>query len=136
MARTLLIADEGGLIWVADGVYYPDVGVTQVDNAITSTFELLDNVILLYGGFDPGSGIDEFQERDWETYKTVLSGDLEQNDIIDAYGVVTDTENISGKNAYIKKRLRQKQRNPERHRFGKNNGGRSRQKVSRNFLQI
>jgi hypothetical protein len=31
---------------------------------------------------------------------TILSGDIDQNDITDPYGVVTDTANIVGENAY------------------------------------
>ena len=36
--------------------------------------------------------------RDWETYPTVLSGDIDGNDVTDARGVVTDTANIVGRN--------------------------------------
>ncbi|GAH39046.1 unnamed protein product, partial [marine sediment metagenome] len=33
----------GGEIWVAAGVYYPDQGYGQIDNAVDSTFVLADN---------------------------------------------------------------------------------------------
>jgi uncharacterized repeat protein (TIGR01451 family) len=95
----LTAAISGTQIWVAEGVYYPDEGIGQINDSVTSTFVLTDGVAL-YGGFDPGSGVEEFTERDWETYITVLSGDLEQNDITDTHGVVLTTTNIVDSNAY------------------------------------
>ena len=38
--------------------------------------------------------------RDWVTNVTVLSGDVDNNDITDANGVITTTTNIQGDNAY------------------------------------
>jgi uncharacterized repeat protein (TIGR01451 family) len=90
-------ASSGDEIWVAEGVYYPDQGTEQIDNAVTSTFALKPGVTL-YGGFPSGGSA--FDARDWETYVTVLSGDLEGNDTTDAHGVVTDTDNVAGANAY------------------------------------
>ena len=88
----LVIAQPGHEIWVAQGVYYP------APNALdrTATFELQDGVPL-YGGF---TGMEtEREQRDWEANVTVLSGDLDRNDIT-TNGVVTDTANIAGDNAY------------------------------------
>ena len=102
LQSALSVAVSGDEIWVAEGVYYPDQGVGQVEDAVTSTFILMDGVAI-YGGFDPGSGVDEMAERDWETYVTVLSGDVDyetQPDATDPHGVVTDTANIAGDNAY------------------------------------
>jgi predicted outer membrane repeat protein/parallel beta-helix repeat protein len=84
-------------IWVAEGVYYPDEGFGQTDDTRSSVFELKTGVAL-YGGFDPSSGVDEFADRDWATYPTVLSGDLAQDDHADPTGVVTDTDNLIGNN--------------------------------------
>ena len=95
----LTAAGAGNEIWVAEGVYYPDEGAGQVDNDRLSTFQLVDGVAL-YGGFAPQSGADEWGERDWEAHITVLSGDLDGNDGVDTYGVVTDTAAITGTNAY------------------------------------
>ena len=75
-------AVSGYEIWVAEGIYYPDEGFGQTNDDITSTFVLTDGVAL-YGGFDPGSGVDTFSQRDWETYVTVLSGDIDENDTTD-----------------------------------------------------
>jgi hypothetical protein len=93
----LTSAISGTQIWVAEGVYYPDEGVGQINDAVTSTFELTDGVAL-YGGF---TGTEtSLDERDWKTYITVLSGDLEQDDLTDSMGVVTTTSNITGSNSY------------------------------------
>jgi hypothetical protein len=84
-------------IWVAEGVYYPDEGAGQIDDDIWADFTLT-NSVELYGGF---AGDEKFRsQRDWQEYVTVLSGDLDQNDTTDAHGVVTDTANIMGTNAY------------------------------------
>lgn len=85
-------AGNGDEIWVASGVYTPGV-------ARTDTFTLSAGVAM-YGGFPPGGGDGTFQARDWETYVTVLSGDIGGDDGTDASGVVTDTANIVGDNAY------------------------------------
>lgn len=89
--------DGGGDIWVAVGVYYPDEGIGQINDALTSTFKLTDNVAL-FGGFIPGD--DAFSDRDWENNVTVLSGDIEGNDTTDPNGVVLTTTDITGENAY------------------------------------
>ncbi|RMG92899.1 MAG: hypothetical protein D6706_16115, partial [Chloroflexi bacterium] len=84
-------------IWVAKGVYYPDEGAGQTDGYDFSTFTLNNN-IALYGGF---AGTETaLSERDVAANVTVLSGDIDQNDTTDANGVVTDTANIVGPNAY------------------------------------
>ena len=84
-------------IWVAEGVYYPDEGAGQTNDSVSSRFNLRDN-LELYGGF---AGDEVLRShRDWEVHVTVLSGDLDQNDTTDAHGVVTNTANITGTNAY------------------------------------
>jgi hypothetical protein len=87
----------GGEIWVAEGVYYPDVGSGQSDNNPQSTFVLV-NGVTLYGGFDTDDI--HMAERDWETNITVLSGDIDKNDVVDENGVVVDWNQIDGENAY------------------------------------
>jgi predicted outer membrane repeat protein len=83
-------AQCGHEIWVAEGVYYPGVDVT-------STF-MLTNGVTLYGGFAATETLRT--QRDWTAHVNVLSGDIDQNDITDAHGVVTTTANITGSNAY------------------------------------
>ena len=93
----LAAAGSGDEIWVAAGVYYPDEGEGQVDNDTNATFELGSGVAL-YGSFAGGESSRD--ERAWETNVTVLSGDVEQNDVTDASGVVTDTANVIGANSH------------------------------------
>ena len=83
-------ASSGDEIWVAAGIYYP--GTVRTD-----TFALPDGVTL-YGGF-AGTESDR-QERDWQQHLSILSGDIDQNDITDPTGVVTTTDRIVGDNAY------------------------------------
>lgn len=85
-----------GEIWVAKGVYYPDQGSGQVDNAVSSSFKLHDDVAL-YGGFETGDK--SLSDRDWKVNLTVLSGDIDGDDITDSNGVVKSTGNIKGNNA-------------------------------------
>jgi predicted outer membrane repeat protein len=79
--------ESGDQIWVAQGIYYPG-------SVATNSFLLKDDVAL-YGGFPSGSS--DWNQRDWIAYPTILSGDIEKNDITDG-GVVTDTVNIIGTN--------------------------------------
>ena len=88
----------GAEIWVAEGVYYPDEGLTQVNGDRSSTFELKQGVTI-YGGFDGTENL--LEERDWVHNVTVLSGDLAKNDTVNANGVVVEPEDIVGTdNAY------------------------------------
>src|SRR5690606_14333708 len=86
----LRLAYEGSEIWVAAGIYTP--GASPSDS-----FHIPPGVSL-YGGF--AGTEDELEERDWEASPTVLSGDIDGNDKVDGRGVVTDTANIKGDNAY------------------------------------
>ncbi len=74
-------------IWVAGGVYYPDEGLTVTDNDSIESFYLIEGVNM-YGGFDGigAGGVGGVREqflfqRDYTLYKTVLSGDITQDDI-------------------------------------------------------
>lgn len=88
--RTALTnAVSGDEIWIKTGVHYPGAG--------SGDSFTLKNGVALYGGF-AGNETNRDQ-RNWQTRLTVLSGDLEGNDLTDANGVVTDTANINGSNA-------------------------------------
>jgi parallel beta-helix repeat protein len=86
------VAQAGDEIWVAAGIYKPAPGTE-----VWLNFGLMSDVEL-YGGF-PGNG-GGWEQRDPETHVTVLSGDIDNNDITDANGVIVDTANIVGANSY------------------------------------
>ena len=61
-------ATSGDEIWVADGTYYP-----TDDTDRDSSFNLVEGVGV-YGGFAGTESSSD--DRDWETYETILSGDI------------------------------------------------------------
>jgi len=75
---------SGDEIWVATGTYKPDQdegsNVTAGDR--NATFELI-NGVSLYGGFPIGGGT--WEERDPNQHKTILNGDLNDDDEISYY---------------------------------------------------
>jgi hypothetical protein len=92
---------NGGIdyeIWVAAGIYYPDVDSDgdHLEDERDESFEILYNNVQLYGGFVGSEG--GCGGRDWEANPTILSGDIDQNDVT-AAGVVTDAQGIQGSNA-------------------------------------
>lgn len=105
LQTAMAAASSGTEIWVVEGIYYPDEGAGQTDNDRNATFNLMDGVAV-YGGF---AGTEtERTERNWETHVTVLSGDIEQNDLPfapaedsdDDPATPTQTDHIIGDNAY------------------------------------
>lgn len=93
-------------LWVAAGEYFPDVGAAVTADDPLASFHLVEG-IQLYGGFDgigPG-GVGGAQEtlldaRDYDTNKTILSGDLLQDDTDpNADGVITKAAHINGANS-------------------------------------
>jgi uncharacterized repeat protein (TIGR01451 family)/fimbrial isopeptide formation D2 family protein len=90
------IATCGDEIWVAEGVYTP------TNTAGPAATFALTNCVALYGGFSGYGGLSETlrSQRDWTAHVTVLSGDLDGNDAKNEDGVITDTANITGTNAY------------------------------------
>jgi hypothetical protein len=74
----LVAAIRDDEIWVAEGIYKPDEGGGKTPGDRTATFQLVKGVNI-YGGF---SGTEtSLNERNWEDNKTILSGDLDGNDI-------------------------------------------------------
>ena len=64
-------------VWVAKGTYYPDEGGGKTDNDKTAYFMMKNNVAI-YGGF--AGNETSLDQRNWKTNKTILSGDIDQND--------------------------------------------------------
>ncbi len=93
----LAVATDGTEIWVAEGVYYPDEGRGQTNDAITASFALKDGVEI-YGGF--AATETQRSQRDYAANVTVLSGDIDGNDSTLSNGVVSVAANINGANAY------------------------------------
>lgn len=84
-------------IWVAQGVYFPDVGAGLTNNNRRLSFKPAANVAM-YGGF---AGTESTREqRDWDANPTVLSGDIDGNDSVDANGVALSHADIIGNNSY------------------------------------
>ena len=83
-------AESGDQIWVASGVYTPGLMVTD-------SFEI-PPAVQVYGGF---AGIeDALEQRNWQANKTVFSGDIGGDDIVDEDGVVVTATHIVGDNSY------------------------------------
>ncbi len=88
---------EGTLeIWLAEGRQHPDEGVAGDTDDPALAFELPVGTAL-YGGFrgDECGRV----ERDPAAYVTVLSGDITQDDAVDAHGVTTTHADAVGINS-------------------------------------
>ena len=71
----LEVATAGDQIWVAEGTYKPASGTDR-----TISFRMR-NGVAIYGGFDPTVDDIEWGDRDWVKNVTVLSGDLDGDDL-------------------------------------------------------
>jgi subtilisin-like proprotein convertase family protein len=71
-------ADIGYRIWVAEGTYRPDQGISQTPGDRAASFQLQFD-IKLYGGFDGTETM--LAQRDVEAHETILSGDLNGDDL-------------------------------------------------------
>jgi len=93
LQTALTNAVSGDEIWVKAGVHYPGAAGNR-----TATFTL-KNGVALYGGF---AGTETSRDqRNWQTNKTILSGDIDQNDInTDGNSIAETWNDIQGSNAY------------------------------------
>jgi predicted outer membrane repeat protein len=87
-------------IWVESGVYKPIVAanssaVTRAEREISFT---IDRPMLLYGGFNGTETARE--QRNPSVNLTVLSGDIDGNDIVDGSGVIGRVADIVGANSF------------------------------------
>ena len=69
----------------------------QINDDVSATFSLVDGVEL-YGGFAATETIRT--QRDWLNNKTVLSGDVDNNDDTGPYGITHRYYNIDGSNSH------------------------------------
>lgn len=74
----LAVAVAGDEIWVASGVYYPDEKTGQADGTSSASFRMKP-LVPLYGGFVGTEA--QLSERDPERNLTILSGDIDQDDL-------------------------------------------------------
>jgi len=86
-------------VWVAKGAYKPDQGAGQTPGNQNAAF-LLKTCVAIYGGFPSGGGNWEDRDPNDPNNETILSGDLDSNDVD-----VTDpcdllTELTRGENSY------------------------------------
>lgn len=97
LQSALAVASSGDEIWVAEGVYYPDEGTGQTDNDIHSIFTLV-NGVSIYGGFVGDETM--LSQRDATENRTILSGDIDKNDInTDGNNIAETYADIQGVNA-------------------------------------
>ncbi len=79
----LAVAEEGDVIWVTGGTYYPDQdeGEIVTPGERSETFGLV-NGVAIYGGFFGDENPDTFNlaDRDFVANETILNGDLMRND--------------------------------------------------------
>ncbi|MEM7143907.1 MAG: choice-of-anchor Q domain-containing protein [Verrucomicrobiota bacterium] len=72
-------AAAGNEIWVAEGIYRPDEGASVPLGNLGATYTLPAGV-KIYGGFPMGGGDGSFAARNVPMYKSILSGDLLEDD--------------------------------------------------------
>ena len=91
----LAAASSGDMILVAEGTYFPDEGGSSTNDDRNATFQLIDGVEI-FGGFPDGGGA----SRNLANNRTILSGDIDGNDVDDpaggnSYTVVTGSGTTS-----------------------------------------
>ncbi|MFT3791944.1 MAG: choice-of-anchor Q domain-containing protein [Rudaea sp.] len=94
-------------VWVAKGVYKPVVpaDANNVTGAERSVYFVVPPGMKVYGGFagNEASGYDPTTDADRAAnvaaHPTVLSGDIDGNDSVDADGIDADTTAIAGSNS-------------------------------------
>ncbi|UCE59804.1 MAG: hypothetical protein JSU63_20470 [Phycisphaerales bacterium] len=89
LQSALALAAAGATLHVADGTYVPDPG--GLANPRLATFRVIDGVSI-YGGF-AGFGAPEPDKRNILINKTILSGDLQGDDVADDFPDGTSVAN-------------------------------------------
>ena len=74
----LVAAKAGDTILVAQGTYYPDQGKNLSNDDRSLAFNIKDGVVI-FGGFPSKGG--SLSSRDWVSHRTILSGEIQQDDL-------------------------------------------------------
>lgn len=103
------VAERNDEVWIADGTYHPDAGSSVTEGDRTASFYIKDSVTL-YGGFDGGET--SLSQRDWESHRSILSGEISAEKIFwslhvchatnatfDGIEIIRGNANGSGENA-------------------------------------
>jgi predicted outer membrane repeat protein len=102
LQAALTISAAGDQIWVAKGVYQPSLPVDINGNGLAETREATFQIksgVKIYGGFAGGEAT--LAERNWVINLTILSGDIDGNDLnADANHIAENTDQLVGNNAY------------------------------------
>lgn len=94
LQTALAAAVSGDEIWVKAGVHKP-----TSDPGNRSAFFALKNGVAVYGGF--AGGETSLEQRDWQVNATILSGDIDDDDInADGNFIAETTGDIQGNNSY------------------------------------
>lgn len=67
--------DMAPVVYVAEGIYKPVDNPTEITEQVRRTSFSMHYKVAVYGGF-PNVGNPTFEDRDYEAYPTILSGDL------------------------------------------------------------
>jgi hypothetical protein len=87
----------GDTLWVAEGTYYPDEGSGVSADDPVESFTFPDSVAM-YGGFSGSES--SLSERDVTANRTILSGDIQQDDTDPDGDGLIQVGDISGSNSY------------------------------------
>jgi predicted outer membrane repeat protein len=95
------ISSSGDTIFVAEGTYYPDRGNSVIPGDRHASFILKDGVVIMggYKGNEKFTKTDQAYNRFWRNWrknKTIISGDLQNNDNEN----VVHTEPVRSDNSY------------------------------------
>lgn len=116
----------GDTLFIAKGTYFPDDGSAMAshNNDRDTSFIFPDGVLVL-GGFSPINGIDSIYERDFNTYPTVLSGEIQQdnNSANNSYHVVLSKNASSVSTSFDGLVIQDGNANLSTHYIKKNGGG-------------
>ncbi len=97
--KALAVANAGDEIWVAKGIYRPNEGSGLLPNQWRYAYFYLKDGVSIYGGF--AGNETSLLQRDISNNFTILSGDVDGNDLdSDGNGIADTTSDIVGDNAY------------------------------------